>query len=92
MGKGYNNDPRKANYKKSKISREKTVVYSEEDQEFNDQRLASAQEKRLNERNANIAKAKAMSNAEEEEEKPKQPVQKEPKDYATATQIASDDE
>ena len=89
MGKGYNNDPRKANYKKSKFSREKTVVYSEEDQEFNDQRLASAQEKRLNERNANIAKAKALSNAEEEEENPKQPV---PKDYATATQIASDDE
>lgn len=47
-------------YQKTKHSREKTIVYCEQDQELNDQRLAKHVEVRSKERERNIAVA--MSN------------------------------
>lgn len=87
MGKGYTNDPKKDSYKKTKFSREKNLVFSEEDQEYNDQRLAAAQENRSKERTTNIAKALSKPPSKEDETNTNETIKSSEKDYAVSNHI-----
>jgi len=97
MGKGFNNDPSKDKYKKTKFSREKTFVQSEEDQAINDERLAREKEAREKERasNLSLAQSKAVLNNEDYdsgEQTPVPPRKREEKSFSTTYMESKDEE
>ncbi len=90
-------------YQKTKHSREKTLVYCEQDQELNDQRLAKHAEIRSKERERNIAVATSSACNEDDDEDEEdnktsrsffKENEKEAKDYSTSyvTSIADNDD
>jgi len=77
MGKG------EKKYEKTKFSREKTIIYDEEDQAANDERLAKEHEIRGKEkqRNTQIALGVAKEDAKPEEKKKKKMPRSYDQDY-----------